>query len=441
MSLNIFLKRHAEAEINNRTNIDGKWRIEVIAPNGEIKKPFGDKWRKNLIQDRGLNIFDGTFPTNIGIGTAQGGAIDIFIQSAFFGNDDSMPFSTNNIKPTSSNANLYWTRRRTLNVPENTDPYIDDYIEGSRTFRRAWDFPALSAGETRTVKEIVITANTVVSGTSTPDQQKGSETTFSTSVGVISRFVLPEAITLTEFQFLRLYYSIKVTVPAIANPVNITLENNGFNATGQLKLIGLWSSIFSGNGHLYQTRTGGGTLSNIISLPWTPWTLMGRYGCSGLIVGGNENPLLNFNFPSVGTSATILYNQIIDDTQTITQSSPGSSMTPLGTSTTERLPENQSLTREATLLFPANNPSQETPIGGIILLPAGGLSYFGLTYSMTAGSSPTYAGGATQDTDIAASRYFWYWRFTDETFTNPRSLIKDRNYGLAVNLRQTMSRG
>ena len=61
MPLNILKKRHIETEIENNTHVDGEWKVEIVCQNGEIKKPLGDKWRKNLIQDRGLNIFNGTY--------------------------------------------------------------------------------------------------------------------------------------------------------------------------------------------------------------------------------------------------------------------------------------------------------------------------------------------------------------------------------------------
>jgi hypothetical protein len=436
MSFNLLLKRYVEAEVNNNTHVDGKWRVEVVCPNGEVKKPLGEKWRKNLIQDRGLNIFNGTFTSHAG-GTG-GQSIEGFINSALFGSDSSDPFSSDKTAPTSPNDSLYWSKRLTSNVVENTSPNIDDLNEGSRIFRRAWDFAALSAGETRTVREIMILASSYPGGYTGADQLKGTQYTFGTNLAVISRFILPEPITLTEFQFLRLYYSIKVTVPSIVNPVEISLESSGFDATGQLKLVGLWSSIFSTNGHSWNTRSGYGYLGTQVIRPWTPWALIGRYGCSALIVAGNTDPNLNYNFPDVGENTGITYGQLYDDTQTVTQSLPGGSMNPIGGSVAEILPVNQTLTREASLLFQANNPSVESPLGGIIIMPVGGIENG--SQLMTAGSNPVFQPYVI-DTDYAAARYFWYWRFTDETFSSPRSVIKDRNYGLAINLRQTMSRG
>lgn len=427
MPLNILQRRHIEAEIENNTNINGEWKIEIVCPNGEVKKPLGDKWRKNLIQDRGLNIFNGTYGAMTY--SVNNNALTNFIYSAYFGDSNADPFATNKTFLTSSPANIYWTRRNTSNVPENTSPNSDDLATGSRTFTKVWDFASLAAGETRTVQEIMISSGNI---SSSVDQYKGSQTTFATTgIPIISRFILPSPITLTEFQFLRLYYSIKVTVPAIVTPIPITLSNNGFDGTGQLKLIGLWSSIFSGNGHLWQYRNLG-TQTPVTITPHTPWSLIGYHGVSAVFLKGNTDPNSNFNFPAVGADFTINYtNAFYSDTQTVTETTPGGSLSPA--SNAEVTVVNQSVSREATLLFQANNPSVNSPTAGIVLLSKTASN------NLTAGSIPTYVNAAT--TDTALSRYMWYWRFTDGTFTNPRSVIKDPNYGLVINLRQTMSRG
>ena len=435
MSFNLLLKRYVEAEINNKTNVDGKWRVEVVCPNGQVKKPLGDKWRKNLIQDRGLNYINGTWSTSfIASYTAQGRSIDNFAYSALFSDSSSEPFSVNNAKQIGANENTYWTKRLTSNVDENTNPYIDDENEGSRTFRRAWDFPSLVAGETKTIREILITSSSYGSTSTAADQVKGSEYPLITSYPVISRFVLPEPITLTEFQFLRLYYSIKVTVPSIVNPVELTLESGDFDATGQLKLVGEWSRIFSGAGHYWRYRTY--TNFTVTEQPWCPWSLIGREGCSALIVKGNADPNLNYNFPAINVDSPILYNMLYSDTQTVTHATPGGSINPGTDNQAELTVVNNSVSREATLLFQANNPSVEDPLGGIIIMPLGTANY-----TMTGGSIPVYTAPGTSINEVAAGGYFWYWRFTDETFSSPRSVVKDRNYGLAINLTQTMTRG
>lgn len=431
MPLNILKKRHIETEIENNTHVDGEWKVEIVCQNGEIKKPLGDEWRKNLIQDRGLNIFNGTYGSFSAGVVANTNSISAFISSAYFGNSSADPFATDKTFLTSTNNNIYYTKRNTLNVPENTNPNSDDLATGSRTFTKVWDFASLAAGETRDVREIVIAANTFDGFNNSTDQSKGTQGTFATNIPVISRFILPSTVTLTEFQFLRLYYSIKVTVPAIVTPVPITLSNNGFDGTGQLKLIGLWSSIFSGNGHLWQYRLISSQI-NVVSTPHTPWSLIGRDGMAALALEGNSNPNLNFNFPAVGADFSISYaNALYDATQTVLHTSPGCSVSP--SSSVQQTVVNQSVSREATMLFQANNPSVNSPLAGFVFLPRGEGN------NMTAGSVPTFTNAQT--TDTALGRYMWYWRFTDPTFTNPRSVIKDVNYGLVVNLRQTIARG
>jgi hypothetical protein len=190
MSLNILKKLHNEFEIENGTEIAGEWRVEVVCENGDVKQPLGTAWRKNLIQDRGLNYFNGSFQNDTNMpyfdnaGRYQG--LGNLLQSAYFGDSALDPTATNKTFLTTTNANIYWTRRLTTNVAENTTPYVDDYAAGSRQVRKVWDFGALSAGETKTVKEIVISASYYNGISNTTDQVKGSQGTFnSTNVPII----------------------------------------------------------------------------------------------------------------------------------------------------------------------------------------------------------------------------------------------------------------
>lgn len=428
MALNILKRRFSEAEVNNQSYVNGEWKIEIVCPNGEIKRPLGDKYRKNLIQDTGLNSFNGTYPAFFRGNNLT--SINDIIYSAYFGDSSADPFATNKTFLTSSITNSYWTRRINLGLPENTSPYNYDFATGTCTFTKAWDFQALDASQTRNVREIIISATLRPVNSPDIDQMSGQQYTFENNPQVISRFILPETITLNEFQFLRLYYSIKISVPALVNPIPITVSNNGFDGTGLLKLVGLWSSVFAAGGHFYQHRAYGGY--NYTSKPQTPWSLIGRGGISLIPLKGDANPSLNWDFPTVNTDFTINYGDaFIDYTRKSTELTSGGSLSPA--SNVYSTIVGQSISREATLLLQGGSPSAADPMAGFVMLGANDMCEGSNIYN-NPGDSPSL--GFT-----ALSRYMWYWKFTDATFSSPRSVIKDPNYGLVVNLRQTMTRG
>jgi hypothetical protein len=161
-----------------------------------------------------------------------------------------------------------------------------------------------------------------------------------------------------------------------------------------------------------------------------PWLLIGRDGVGASFLKGNANPKLNYNFPAVNTAIALQHNtSLITDSITVTQNSAGCSMSPAASNVAEQTVVNGTVYREASLLFQANNPSTTDPIAGIVISPAS---------TMFAGYSATY--NTSYPTYVVFGGHIWYWKFTDETFTNPASFVKDVNYGLVINLRQTVSR-
>jgi len=472
MSLNILKRVYSEAEIENKIGINGEWKIEVVCPNGSVKKPLGDKWRKNLIQDRGLNIFNGTYGSfginPISFLSDEAGSIGGYtpgssgtvskglIHSAYFGDSSDAPFSTNNTFLRGLDNNIFWTKRLTANIAENASPMSNDIGSGTRTMTRVWDFRALQPGQIKMVREIGISAGTTC-GIGSADQAIGSEGTFTTNVPLISRFVLPEAVELKEYEFLRLYYTIKITIPAITigGTVPINLSNNGFDAWGRLRLIGPWSSIFDGNGSRFDDNYSGGAGSQFINItrPLIPWSIIGRgavaggvssIGAGGLgaaFLKGNTDPTQNFDFPSPNTDFSILYSTLpwYDTEPYVSTSTAGGTLTPVGTS--EIVPVNGVVSREASILFPANNPSSDGPIAGMIILPQSTLSKSSVLSPRVTLGYPLYGTVSTWGSWTALGRMAWYWQFTDETYTTKRSVIKDRNYGLSVSFRQSIARG
>ena len=473
MSLNILKRVYSEAEIENKIGVNGEWKIEVVCPNGSVKKPLGDKWRKNLIQDRGLNIFNGTYGSfginPISFLSDEAGSIGGYtpgssgtvskglIHSAYFGDSSDAPFSTNNtFLRTLVDDNIFWTKRLTANIAENTSPMSSDIGSGTRTMTRVWDFRALQPGQIKMVREIGISAGTTC-GIGSADQAIGSEGTFNTNVPLISRFVLPEAVELKEYEFLRLYYTIKITIPAIseAGTVPINLSNNGFDAWGRLRLIGPWSSIFDGGGTIFQDASSSLTQYTSTTRPQVPWSIIGKGGVSDAGAGGlgaaflrgNTDPTQNFAFPNPNTDFSIPYSGAFPSTYTpwydtepyVSTSTAGGTLSPVGTS--EIAPVNGVVSREASILFPANNPSSDGPIAGMFIFPQSTLNQASVLAPRLTLGYPLYGTAANWGSWTAIGRMAWYWQFTDQTFTSRRSVYKDRNYGLAVSFRQSVARG
>jgi len=454
MSLNILNKKYSEAEINNDIMVRGKWKVGVVSQNGEVQFPLGDVWRDNLIQDRGLNMINGTFNSSSVTFTVLSSnttsateGIGNLIKSAFFGDSSSEPFATNKTwLTTTTNSRIYWTSRLTVGAPENTTSQTtDDLSAGKRTFRRVWDFPSVDSLEGPvTVREIAISASasTPANGTGSLDQVKGKNYTFNTNTSMFSRFILPSPITLSDFQFLRLYYTIDVTVPAVsvAGTVNVSVQSGSFDGTGKLRLLGQWSSIFGGAGQFYQYRNAQSALLTDSRYPPIPWSMIGYFGCTMRFLKGKTDASQNFTMPSVGSNLNILYSTdpwfSLTTNQNIDQTSAGSTLTPAAGNVTEITPTNNAVSREASMLFPANNPNSTIngPIAGVFIFPQGGLGSLNVPYALQFIPSPNY-----NNADTAIGGHAWYWQFTDE-LGNKRSVTKDPNYGLAINIRQTVSR-
>ena len=219
------------------------------------------------------------------------------------------------------------------------------------------------------------------------------------------------------------------------------MTNNGFDAWGRLKLIGQYASIFSNAGPLIQE---GRPTFNIIydytPEGHTPWSLVDRNGVGACFLRGYTNSTQNFDFPSVGSSFCIPYDGTnvsqpwFDSLPYVSDVTPGGSMNPVKGSTPVLTPVNGTVSREASLLFPANNPSvNNAPIAGIFILP---FTSFVSSFELTTPGIPS-----SDRRGCALGQLAWYWQFTDETFQNKRSAYKDRNYGLSISFRQTIARG
>lgn len=411
---NLIINRTREVEIGAETLIKGMWKIEVVCPNGEIKKPFGDEWRPNLLMRRGLEQLSGgvsSFSTIAQLmNTAQYGNVTLSPTDRTY-NNGLVNAGYNGIQNDTQNGIFGYSSFSSVGGAGNI--VTDNLNTGSRTFQKTYDF--LATPNQQTVKEILITD---WGG----DNSRGTGRIDS---NMLSRFILPSPLVLAQYQFLRLTYALQVTIPAItpAGEINIDVQSGSFNGLGRLRLIGLFNDIFgsmntTGQPVAASLRNSCGESYADKRLPWCIACASGSGRTfATLVPGGDISGTAQFDFPAVNT---LVPNTLVRQTgsEYVTTDGAGGSVVDLGLSN-----GNLSWTRGATLLFPATNPNlPDQYIGGIIF--------------STRSSGGSCAGVLPSAPNF--DRSGWYWRFIDAS-GNKRGQLKDINFALAVNVQQTTS--
>lgn len=405
---NLIINRTREVEIGAETFINGKWKLEVVCPNGEIKKPLGDHWRPNLLIRRGALL-------QLAALIDQHETIASLMNTAQYGNRVDSP---NDRDYNGGVVNSTWSTITTdaqlgmfgyssySSVGSAGNTVTTNLSTGSIIFQKTYDF--LATPNQQTVKEIVITDWT-------GDNTRGTGRADS---DILSRFVLPQPVVLDQYQFLRLTYALQVTIPAIVTPISIDVQSGDFNGLGQLKCVGAFSNIFgwmNSTGQPQSACTRSPCSSSSCYGKPLPWCMVGRDRTIGvLLAGGDLSGTAQPAFPAI--------NQNIDTTlraqpgsQYVYSDGPGGSTYNIGYSN-----GNLSYSRGATLLFPATNPNlTEQYIGGILI-------------------TPTRSGGCGDFRSDSLGYAAWYWRFTD-ALGNPRGQLKDINFALAINVQHTAS--
>lgn len=416
---NLIINRTREVEIGTETLVKGMWKLEVVCPNGEIKKPFGDEWRPNLLMRRGLQQLVG--------GLDQHTSIASLMNMAMYGNVISSPTDrTFNSGIVGSPAYTSITNDTQVGIFGHSsfssvggagNTVTDDLNTGSRTFQKTYDF--LATPNVQTVKEILITDHGL-----TQSRGTGLPTTVAWGSGdMLSRFILPSPVVLAQYQFLRLTYALQVTIPAItaAGEINIDVQSGSFNGLGKLRCFGSFNNIFgsmdaNGSTLAAQIRNGcGGTNEANRSAKALAWSMVGNRTGATLVPGGDSAGTSQVPLPTVGDNLSSTYTKQPGSEHVYTDGAGGST-TDLGLSN-----GNLSWTRGATLLFPATNPNLSDQY-------IGGITFVSLS---SAGGCGTYM---PNNFDLAG----WYWRFTDIA-GSPRGQLKDINFALAVNITSTAS--
>lgn len=412
---NLIINRTREVEIGTETFVKGMWKLEVVCPNGEIKKPFGDEWRPNLLMRRGLQQLVG--------GLDQHTTIASLMNMAMYGNVVTSPtdrtFNSGivggpayaSITNDSQVGIFGYSSFSSVGAAGNT--VTDNLTTGSRTFQKTYDF--LATPNPQTVKEILITDNVT-------SQARGSGLA---AADILSRFVLPSPVPLAQYQFLRLTYALQITIPAItaAGEINIDVQSGSFNGLGKLRCFGSFNNIFGrmdANGaplSAQQRGNCGGSTDTVRDGKVLPWCMVAQRTGATIVPGGDVSGTAQVPLPAVGADLSNTFSKQAGSEHVFTDGA-GGSITDIGLSN-----GNLSWTRGATLLFPATNPNlSDQYIGGITFVSLGSSGGFGCLYYMP------------NNFDQSG----WYWRFTDAGGA-PRGQLKDINFALAVNITNTAS--
>lgn len=217
--MNVFLKKFKEYNISPNISIGGYWNIAIVNENGQEKFPFGSHMKKNMILNQGLDIL-----ASNKYYTSYGG-LNWNATSAFLLGDAVLGGSSIPANP--ADISLNNELQSTSIINDDSCTISDNYANGSRTFRKVYDFPSPIAP--------------------IPVREFGIRTRFGATNGqnkMFSKFVLPETVMIGTKEFVRLFYDFTIKCDAIVNPITITRSAGTLNCNGVLKLCGRFDDIF-----------------------------------------------------------------------------------------------------------------------------------------------------------------------------------------------------
>jgi hypothetical protein len=248
--------------------IQGKYKVEVVHPDGSITFPLGDRFHKNMVLNSGLNmLFNGAAPANA---TSDFSFLSVMAYARI---------GSGNAEPEPGDQTLG-------NQIRSTGTYVD--VAGNNTV--TFDGTAGTVQYKRTFEFSAEITNTNYNEVGVSNAPEGGSPLF-------ARALFGSTVTVVAGSFMRLTYVLELRIDQIANASSVSVSNGGFNGEGDLRLIGTAVDIF---GSINQN--GSLNVSGLTSL------LRGR-----LPVGSPANIdaqaylLQNSTFPAVGSGITATF--------------------------------------------------------------------------------------------------------------------------------------
>jgi len=324
--MNILKRNYIEGEATVGASFGGTWKVAIVnASTGAVHHPFGDKFRHNLILNQGLDLFVGsaTYYNDSSVGGATAAHLVSTLSRAGVGTSTTAAANSQ----TGIQAGAVYTQTATSGFNHST---TDDTGAGSRTFVRSYDFAPVASPVT--YNEAVIEAQRQNIG----------------ALYAYSRFVFPSGVSLVAGQFLRLSYALKITVPCIVTPINVTISNGGFTGDGTIKLVGTFNTIFGSlNSSTAVVGDNGYGWKNFLPF-WNGNSTSGTGGNNRLAMLSSAA-----DFPAVGVAPSLAL-------------ATNSSHVPPASITTGVYTAGSG-TRDASYLVAAGNPSATSTLGGLLL--------------------------------------------------------------------------
>src|SRR4029077_17682726 len=198
--------------ITLKATLSGKYKVEVCRNGQVVRKPFGDRWFPNLITNVCLDQL------------MQGTAFNTLLGSYCRAGSGVTPPANTDTQLTAQlrSTNTFFTGGGT----GTTIGTVNDTVNGAATHTLVYEFAAESSSVT--YNEIGLASSAGPTG--------GSLYTHS---------LLSSGVSLVSGDNLRLTYALTFSFPATVTPVTVSLSAiNGFNISGQLKVVGTFANIF-----------------------------------------------------------------------------------------------------------------------------------------------------------------------------------------------------
>lgn len=247
--------------------LQGKYKVEVVAPDGSVTYPLGNKFHKNLVLNSGLDMmFNGLSPGN----SYRDHSFLGLMSYARIGSDNTTPAAAQSLLGNQLNATGSFRDAVGANsITMNTST-------GVVSFQRTFEF----APEVANVNY----------------NEVGVSNDPGLSISLFSRALFGSTVTVLTGSNMRLTYILDVTIPLIVTPASVSVSAGAFNGEGDIRLVGTQAGLF---GTINQNGTAG--------TPGASPLLRGRVPATSDLVESAAYLLQNSAFPTVGSALVPTY--------------------------------------------------------------------------------------------------------------------------------------